>query len=63
MTVTAVYKAMKFEQTVASQHLAILRRAGLVNWERESKLIFYSVNYQHLKLLHSVADTLQIRNV
>lgn len=58
MTVTPLYKALKLEQSSASQHLAILRRAGLVNNERDGKWIFYSVNYQQLKLLHTVAGIL-----
>jgi DNA-binding transcriptional ArsR family regulator len=61
LTVTAVYKALRLDQTFASQHLAVLRKAGLVNTEREGRLIFYSINYPRLKLLHSVADTLQPR--
>ena len=34
MTVTEIYVKLKLEQSVASQHLAILRKAGLVNAER-----------------------------
>lgn len=30
MTVTEIYVKLKLEQSVASQHLAILRRAGIV---------------------------------
>jgi DNA-binding transcriptional ArsR family regulator len=59
MTVTPIYKAIKLEQSATSQHLAILRRAGLVHSERDGKFIFYSVNYQRLKLLHEVAESLQ----
>jgi DNA-binding transcriptional ArsR family regulator len=58
LAVTPIYATMKLEQSVASQHLAILRRAGLVITEREGKHIFYSVNYQRLKLLYQLAFTL-----
>ena len=34
MTVTDVYINLRLEQSVASQHLAILRRAGIVVTER-----------------------------
>lgn len=44
MTVTEIYIKLRLEQSVASQHLAILRRAGLVKTEREGKFIYYSVN-------------------
>lgn len=49
MTVTELYGKLRLEQSVASQHLAILRRAGFVGTERDGKFIFYSVNYQRLK--------------
>ncbi|HVZ57410.1 MAG TPA: metalloregulator ArsR/SmtB family transcription factor [Chitinophagaceae bacterium] len=44
MTVTDIYVKMRLEQSVASQHLAILRKAGFVRTEREGKFIYYSVN-------------------
>lgn len=56
MTVTDIYVKLRLEQSVASQHLAILRKAGLVNTEREGKNIFYSVNYGKLKTIHLKAE-------
>jgi DNA-binding transcriptional ArsR family regulator len=44
-----MYGKLKLEQSVASQHLSILRKAGFVLTERQGKFIFYSVNYQRLK--------------
>jgi len=48
MTVTEIYVKLRLEQSVASQHLAILRRAGIVTTTRDGKFIYYSVNYQRL---------------
>ncbi|MFL9481632.1 ArsR/SmtB family transcription factor [Chitinophagaceae bacterium LWZ2-11] len=48
MTVTEMYVKLRIEQSVASQHLAILRRAGIVATKRDGKFIFYSVNYARL---------------
>ena len=48
MTVTDIYVKLRLEQSVASQHLAILRRAGIVTTTRDGKFIYYSVNYQRL---------------
>jgi DNA-binding transcriptional ArsR family regulator len=45
ITVTEIYVKLRLEQSVASQHLAILRRAGIVSTERDGKFIYYSVNY------------------
>ena len=48
MTVTEIYVKQRLEQSVASQHLAILRRAGIVATTRDGKFIYYSVNYNRL---------------
>ena len=44
MTVTDIYVKLRLEQSVASQHLAILRKAGFVKTVRDGKFIYYSVN-------------------
>ena len=49
MTVTEIYVQLRLEQSVASQHLAILRRAGIVITTREGKFIWYSVSKQRLE--------------
>ncbi|RYZ29302.1 MAG: transcriptional regulator [Chitinophagaceae bacterium] len=61
-TVTEVYVKLKLEQSVASQHLGILRRAALVSTKREGKQIFYSVNYERVKELHRLAFELLHRD-
>jgi DNA-binding transcriptional ArsR family regulator len=58
ITVTEIYIKLKLEQSVASQHLAILRKAGIVSTERDGKCIFYSVNYNRLKQVHEIAKEL-----
>lgn len=44
LTVTEIYIKLRLEQSVASQHLAILRRAGIVKTTRDGKFIYYSIN-------------------
>ncbi|MEO6219482.1 MAG: metalloregulator ArsR/SmtB family transcription factor [Ginsengibacter sp.] len=44
LTVTELYVKLRLEQSVASQHLAILRKAGIVGTERDGKFIYYSIN-------------------
>ena len=57
ITVTEIYVRLRLEQSVASQHLAILRKAGIVNTEREGKFIFYTVNYKRLdEISHFVKE-------
>ncbi len=48
ITVTEIYVRLRLEQSVASQHLAILRKAGIVSTERDGKFIFYTVNYKRI---------------
>lgn len=58
MTVTEIYVKLRLEQSVASQHLAILRKAGFVETVRDGKFIFYSVNNQRLEEVHQFAQQL-----
>ncbi|MGZ3951701.1 MAG: ArsR/SmtB family transcription factor [Flavisolibacter sp.] len=58
MTVTELYTKLRLEQSVASQHLGILRVAGLATTERKSKNIFYSVNHERLDFVHQVTAEL-----
>jgi DNA-binding transcriptional ArsR family regulator len=58
MTVTEIYVKLRLEQSVASQHLAILRKAGFVNTLRDGKFIFYSVNHDRLTQVHNFVHEL-----
>lgn len=58
VTVTQIYVKMRLEQSVASQHLAILRRAGIVNTEREGKFIYYTVNFKRIEVINKIANEL-----
>jgi ArsR family transcriptional regulator, virulence genes transcriptional regulator len=44
ITVTQLYTMLQIEQPVASQHLAILRRARIVTILRQGKHRYYSLN-------------------
>ena len=48
MAVTEIYVKLRLEQSVASQHLAILRRADIVKTERDGKYIYYSLNKRRI---------------
>lgn len=58
MTVTDIYVKLRLEQSVASQHLAILRRAGVVNTQRDGKYIYYSINPERLGQIRRLIDEL-----
>ena len=58
MHVTDIYVRLRFEQSIASQHLAILRRANIVTTEREGKTIYYSLNYTRIAEIMSFVDNI-----
>jgi DNA-binding transcriptional ArsR family regulator len=41
MNVTQIYQALDLEQAVASQHLKILKKEGIIDRERQGKHSFY----------------------
>jgi ArsR family transcriptional regulator, virulence genes transcriptional regulator len=58
VTVTELYVQLRLEQSVASQHLAILRKAGFVKTNRDGKFIYYSVNADRIQELNKFVDQL-----
>lgn len=58
MKVTDLYTRLRLEQSVASQHLAILRRAGFAITRRDGKNVYYSVDYDRLQQVHRIAEKL-----
>lgn len=58
MTVTQLYQKLLLEQSVASQHLSVLRKAALVKTVRDGKFIYYSVNAERLVEINDFVKTL-----
>lgn len=58
MTVTSLYLKLRLDQSATSQHLAVLRKTGFVDTQRDGKCIYYSVNYKRLRELHHSAEQL-----
>ena len=54
ITVTQLYVKMRLEQSVVSQHLAILRKAGVVITERNGKNIHYYQNEKAIATLNEL---------
>ena len=52
INVNKIYNTLKLEQSITSQHLRILRNAGIVDTIREGKFIHYTINYD--KIAHVV---------
>ena len=58
ITVTEIHTRFRIEQSVASEHLALLRKEKFVTTERDGRFIFYSVNYETLKKIHRLIEEL-----
>jgi DNA-binding transcriptional ArsR family regulator len=58
MTVTELYLKLRLEQSVASQHLAILRKAAFVKTTRDGKFIYYSINAERVEEINEFVKNL-----
>lgn len=58
ITVTELYVKLRLEQSVASQHLAILRKAEIVSTVREGKFIFYTINVDRIVAINEFVKSL-----
>ena len=56
--VTEIYTILKLEQSVASQHLKILRDAEIVTAMRKGKFIYYSLNKKRIAQVASLIEDL-----
>ena len=55
LNVYAIYTGLNIEQSIASQHLRILRQTRLVNTRRQGKEIYYLPDKQRLEKVAAVA--------
>lgn len=58
LPVTDIYVNLRLEQSVASQHLAILRRAGVVITDRQGKYIYYALDRNRLAQIGKLVEDL-----
>lgn len=58
LMVTDIYQMLKMEQSVASQHLSILRVAGVLDTERAGKNRYYFINHKRLQEINNYAKAL-----
>lgn len=58
ITVTDLYIMLRTEQSVTSQHLALLRKASILITSRKGKYVYYSVDKNRLKEISRLLDEL-----
>jgi ArsR family transcriptional regulator len=46
INVNKIYNTLKIEQSITSQHLRIMRMAGVLKAERDGKFIHYTIDYK-----------------
>lgn len=56
INVNKIYNTLKLEQSITSQHLRILRLAGIVITTREGKFIHYSIDYSKVASVLKAVD-------
>lgn len=56
INVNKIYSSLQLEQSITSQHLRILRSAGLVETERQGKFIHYRLRYGKLSATREAVD-------
>jgi len=56
INITDLYTKLNLEQSVCSQMTAILRKQGIVKTRRDGKWIWYSIDYERLKKVISLAE-------
>ena len=54
LTVSEIFTQLLLEQSVASQHLATLRRTGFVKTKRQGKFVWYMVRSERLAEIEAV---------
>ncbi len=55
--VQRIYSSLHIEQSITSQHLRVLRDAGLVLTIRSGKFIFYSLNHESIGTITDAVQT------
>ena len=58
LTVTEIYEALLLEQSVVSQHLAILRRTGFVKTKKQGKFVWYMLQENRIDQIHQAINVL-----
>lgn len=54
--VNKIYHSLEIEQSITSQHLRILRLAGVVNSERDGKFVHYWINYEVIQRAYTAVN-------
>ena len=54
--VNKIYRSLGIEQSITSQHLRIMRIAGVIDSERDGKYVHYTINYPIVQRAKKAVD-------
>ena len=57
INVNKIYSSLNIEQSVTSQHLSLLKLAGVVNCTKDGKFMHYQINYDIVQKAHRAVNT------
>lgn len=63
LTVSQIYTAMKLQQSICSQHLSILHKAGVICVEPVKKFRYYYINLHRVEQINGLAKELAAKNI
>ncbi|TVR77295.1 MAG: transcriptional regulator [Saprospirales bacterium] len=49
INVNKIYNTLNLEQSITSQHLRIMRNAGILHAERDGKFVHYTIDYEIIR--------------
>lgn len=54
--VNKIYRSLGIEQSITSQHLRIMRIAGVLDSDRDGKYVHYTINYEIVQRAKNAVD-------
>jgi ArsR family transcriptional regulator len=63
INVNQIYNDLDLEQSITSQHLKVLRLAGVVNVRKDGKFMKYHINYNILEKAKFAVDKFLNKNI
>jgi DNA-binding transcriptional ArsR family regulator len=56
INVNKIYHSLQIEQSITSQHLKVMRMAGIVDHDKDGKYIHYRIDYDRLEKTAAALD-------
>lgn len=57
INVNKIYNTLQIEQSITSQHLRIMRNAGVLQTSKQGKFVFYNIDYPTVSRAEKAVNT------